>query len=83
MEKKKSTLEKIIQISIIVSFLILLMFDVFPGKAEVNRTIRVALYLVLDFTVSLFFMEGVVRFFLSWKKSEENPQNETFIKQTA
>ena len=58
------------------------MFDVFPGKAEINRTIRVALYLVLDFTVSLFFMEGVVRFFLCWKKCEENPQNETFIKQT-
>ena len=69
---KQSKFKNIIHLSIIVSFLILLMFDVFPGKAELTRTIRVALYLVLDFTVSLFFMEGVVRFFLCWKKSEEN-----------
>ncbi len=68
MKKKKSTFEKIIQISIIVSFLILLMFDVFPGKAEINRTIRVALYLVLDFTMSLFFMEGVVRILFKLEK---------------
>ncbi|MBQ9214326.1 MAG: hypothetical protein IJ150_10370 [Bacteroidales bacterium] len=53
---KQSKFKNIIHLSIIVSFVILLVFHVFPGKAEINRTVRVALYLLLDFYVSLFFM---------------------------
>ena len=71
----KKRVEKIISITVILSFVIMLLFDVFPRVESINRDIRVALYLLIDFSVSLFFIEGVIRFFLSWKVHEENEEH--------
>lgn len=69
MEKKIKTT---ISITILLCFVIMFLFDVFPGSDSIGRDIRVALYLIIDFSVSLFFLEGVIRLFLNWKLYEEN-----------
>lgn len=59
-------------VTILFCFVIMILFDVFPGTDGIGRDIRVGLYLIIDFSVSLFFLEGVVRLFLRWKKHEED-----------
>lgn len=68
---KTNTIEKVIVATSILSYVILLLFDVYPGKETISQDIRVILYAILDFAIALFFLEGVTRFFLSWKRVEE------------
>ena len=75
-EKKKQNTEKVIFGTVALCTLILLLFDVYPCAGNISQGIRVIMYLVLDFSIALFIMEGVARFFLSWKRVEEHKDNE-------
>lgn len=69
MEKKIKTT---ISITILLCFVIMFLFDVFPGSDSIGRDIRVALYLIIDFSVSCF----------SWKVSSGCSLIGNFTKKT-
>lgn len=77
-----NTIERVIFGSAALCTLILLVFDVYPCAENIPQGIRVLLYIVLDFSIALFCLEGVARFFLSWKRVEEHKDNEGKLHRT-
>ncbi|MBO7463898.1 MAG: hypothetical protein J6T96_15035, partial [Bacteroidales bacterium] len=75
-QKTANTIERVIFVTVALCTLILLLFDVYPCTENIPQGIRVLLYVVLDFSIALFCLEGVARFFLGWKRVEEHKDNE-------
>ena len=49
---------------IIFDFIGLLLFDVYPGKENINREIRILIYLGFDFSIAVFIFEIIARIVL-------------------
>lgn len=64
-------IQTVIEVSVALCFVILLLFNFFPEKNWFPLDARILMYLVVDFSIGLFFVELIMRFFL-WQKSLEN-----------
>lgn len=67
-ERYGNIFQTVIEISVALCFVILMLFDFFPTKDWFSKEARIPIYLIVDFSIGLFFVEIIMRFFL-WQKT--------------